>query len=173
MTDDTEVTIRPIVPDDAGQVLTIQRAAFVAEALIYGDPDMAPLTQTLDEVAFELRDNLGCVAVRGERIVGAARAVASGDLLLVGRIAIAPDEQGEGVGPRLLEALEARGAARGCRQAELFTGSLSRQNIDLYERLGYRESERVAQGDGTAQVFLRKDLPGVDGPTAERSEHPV
>ena len=48
----------------AGEVLTVQRAAFVAEALIYGDPDMAPLTQTLEEVEFELRENLGCVALR-------------------------------------------------------------------------------------------------------------
>ena len=40
--------IRPISPDDAGEVLTIQRAAFASEALIYGDPDMPPLTQALE-----------------------------------------------------------------------------------------------------------------------------
>lgn len=153
-----EIIIRTIRPSDAGEVLTVQRAAFVTEALIYGDPDMAPLTQTLEEVAFELRDNLGYVAVAGARLVGAVRAVADGELLLVGRIAIAPDRQGEAIGPRLLAAVERRGAETGCRRAELFTGSLSTQNIALYERLGYRESERIAQGDGTAQVFLQKAL---------------
>lgn len=158
MSSSPEIAIRPIEASDAGQVLTVQRAAFVTEALIYGDPDMAPLTQTLEEVAYELRDNLGCVAELEGRIVGAARAVASGDLLLVGRIAIAPDQQGSGIGSRLLEAVEQRGRESGCREAELFTGSLSEQNIALYERLGYRERERVPQGDGTAQVFLRKEL---------------
>ncbi|MCT9821403.1 GNAT family N-acetyltransferase [Microbacterium sp. W1N] len=158
MSEAGDVVIRPIAVADAGQVLTIQRAAFVTEALIYGDPDMAPLTQKLEEVQFELRENLGCVAVADGRIVGAARAVADGALLLVGRIAIAPDQQGEGLGSRLLEAVEQRGAAAGCREAELFTGSLSEQNIALYEQLGYRERERVDNGDGTAQVFLRKAL---------------
>ncbi|WP_295819473.1 GNAT family N-acetyltransferase [uncultured Microbacterium sp.] len=152
----SDITIRPIRSSDAGEVLTVQRAAFVTEALIYGDPDMAPLTQTLEEVEFELRENLGCVALSGSRLVGVVRAVADRDILLVGRIAIAPDQQGEGIGSRLLEAVEHRGIERGCHRAELFTGSLSTQNIALYERLGYRESERIDQGDGTAQVFLQK-----------------
>lgn len=157
-----QTTIRPIHPSDAGEVLTVQRAAFVAEALIYGDPDMAPLTQTLEEVEFELRDNLGCVAIAGTRLVGVARAVADGDMLLVGRIAIAPDQQGEGIGSRLLEAVEQRGVESGCRRAELFTGSLSAQNIALYESRGYRESARIDQGDGTAQVFLQKEIAAAD-----------
>jgi len=153
----SDVTIRPIHPDDAGEVLTLQRAAFVSEAQIYGDPDMPVLTQTLDEVRVELAENLGCVAVRGARIVGAARARSDGALLLIGRIAIAPDQQGEGIGSMLLAALEDRGRDAGCTEAELFTGSLSEANLRLYEREGYRESERVP-GDGSDQIFLRKPL---------------
>jgi len=153
-----EIMIRPIRVEDAGQVLTVQRAAFVTEALIYDSPDMGPLTQTLAELEYELRDNLGYVAVVDSRIVGAARAVSSDDMLLVGRIAIAPDQQGAGIGPRLLGAVEERGAERGCRWSELFTGSLSADNLALYEKLGYRESERIPQPDGTAQIFLRKPL---------------
>lgn len=153
----SDVTIRPIHPDDAGEVLTLQRAAFVSEAQIYGDPDMPVLTQTLDEVRVELAENLGCVAVRDARIVGAARARSDGALLLIGRIAIAPDQQGEGIGSMLLAALEDRGREAGCTEAELFTGSLSEANLRLYEREGYRESERVP-GDGSDQIFLRKPL---------------
>ncbi|GAA1855522.1 GNAT family N-acetyltransferase [Microbacterium koreense] len=153
-----EVVIRGIRQEDAGEVLTLQRAAFVQEALIYGDPDMPPLTQTLEELSAELHDNLGCVALRGPRIVGAVRAVADTVTLLIGRISIAPDQQGEGIGSALLAAVEERGLERGCDTAELFTGSLSEANVRLYEREGYRESERVDQGDGTAQVFLRKRL---------------
>ncbi|MGV9193875.1 GNAT family N-acetyltransferase [Microbacterium sp. MC2] len=154
----TGIQIRDIHPDDAGEVLTIQRAAFVQEAQIYGSADMPPLTQTLEELRAELEQNLGCVALAGPRIVGAVRAVRDGDLLLIGRIAIAPDQQGEGIGSRLLAAVERRGADAGATEAELFTGSHSEANLRLYEREGYVESERVDAGDGTAQVFLRKRL---------------
>ncbi|MCR2815390.1 GNAT family N-acetyltransferase [Microbacterium jiangjiandongii] len=154
---DEAIEIRDIRPEDAGEVLTLQRAAFVSEALIYGDPDMPPLTQTLDELAAELVDNLGCVALDGPRIVGAVRARRDGELLLIGRIAIAPDQQGRGIGTKLLAAVEQRGRDAGARTAELFTGSLSEANLRLYEREGYAESERVP-GDGSDQVFLRKPL---------------
>jgi GNAT superfamily N-acetyltransferase len=135
-----DVTIRPIEVADAGEVLTLQRAAFVQEALIYDTVRMPPLTQTLDELEAELVDNLGCVALAGHRTVGA------------------PDVQGAGIGSRLLEAVEERGRAEGCRTAELFTGSLSEANLRLYTRLGYRETQRVDGDDGIQQVFLRKQL---------------
>jgi len=148
-------TIRPLTPDDAGEVLTVQRAAFASEALIYGDPDMPPLTQTLDELTAELVDNLGCVALVGPRIVGAVRARLDGELLLIGRLAIAPDQQGEGLGSQLLAAVEACGRDAGATEAELFTGALSEANQRLYEREGYRRSETTDEGD---EIFYRKPL---------------
>lgn len=149
-----EPVIRPITTDDAGEVLTIQRAAFASEALIYGDPDMPPLTQTLEELAAELVENLGCVAVTDGRLVGAVRARRDGDLLLIGRLAIAPDQQGEGLGTLLLSAVEERGRAAGASTAELFTGGLSEANQRLYEREGYERTETTADGE----IFYRKPL---------------
>jgi GNAT superfamily N-acetyltransferase len=153
-----DLTVRPIRPDDAGEVLTLQRAAFVQEAQIYGTPQLPPLTQTLEELEAELAENLGCVAVDGTRIVGAVRARRDGELLLVGRLTIAPDQQGRGIGTRLLAAVEERGAALGATEAELFTGSLSEANLRLYLREGYVETQRVPGDDGIEQVFLRKAL---------------
>ena len=152
------IRIRPVAPEDAGEILTVERAAFVDEARIYGTVDMPALTETLEQLHADLHGTLGCVAVHGERIVGVARARASGDVLLIGRIAIAPDQQGRGIGSALLAAVEGRGRDAGCAVAELFTGSLSAANIRLYEREGYRESERVDAGDGIAEVYLRKSL---------------
>lgn len=155
--DADDIRIEPIRASDAGEVLTIQRAAFVSEAQIYGSADMSPLTQTLEQLEAELADAVGWVARRRGRLVGAMRAREQDGLLLIGRIAIAPDVQGEGIGRRLLAAAE---AATSAGEAELFTGSLSEANIRLYESCGYRETERVDQGDGTAQIFMRKDLGG-------------
>jgi GNAT superfamily N-acetyltransferase len=153
-----EVSVRPIRPDDAGEVMTLQRAAFVQEALIYGTPNMPPLTQTLAEVEAELQVNDGCVAHLGTRMVGAVRARRDGELLLIGRLSTAPDVQGRGIGSRLLAAAERAGREAGSTEAELFTGSLSEANLRLYEREGYSESQRVDGDDGIQQVFLRKKL---------------
>jgi len=142
-------------PEDAGEILTIQRAAFASEALIYGDPDMPPLVQTLEELEAEIAEGQGWVARVGPRLVGAIRCRETEELLLIGRIAIAPDLQGSGIGRGLLEAAEQHSQAP---EAELFTGSLSEANIRLYERCGYRITERVDNGDGTEQVFMRKRL---------------
>ena len=150
--------MRDIRIEDAGEVLTLQRAAFVQEALIYGTPDMPPLTQTLDELVHELHENLGLVALVGPRMVGAVRARLDGSLMLIGRLAIAPDRQGDGIGSRLLGAVEERGLRAGADEAELFTGSLSEANLRLYEREGYVETQRVPGDDGIEQVFLRKRL---------------
>lgn len=153
-----QITVRDITPDDAGEALTLQRAAFVQEALIYRSVDMPPLTQTLEELRAELEENLGCVALDGPRMVGVVRARRDGDLLLIGRIAIAPDQQGRGIGTTLLDAVETRGRAAGATEAELFTGSLSEANLRLYEREGYVETQRVPGDDDIEQVFLRKRL---------------
>ena len=155
---EADLSVRPIRPEDAGEVLTLQRAAFVQEALIYGTPNMPPLTQTLAEVESELQQNDGCVAHVGTRMVGAVRARRDGHLLLIGRLSIAPDMQGRGIGSRLLTAVERAGRGAGASEAELFTGSLSEANLRLYEREGYLETERVDGDDGIQQVFLRKSL---------------
>lgn len=156
---DDRIVLSRIGPDDAGEVLTIQRAAFVSEALIYGTADMPPLTQTLEQLRAELAESEGWVARMDGRLVGAIRVRETEELLLIGRIAIAPDVQGAGIGRALLEAAEKASRAP---EAELFTGSLSEANVRLYEDCGYRIVTRVDQGDGTEQLFLRKTL--VSGP---------
>lgn len=159
---DGTVEITPTTEADAGEVLTLQRAAFVSEAQIYGSADMPPLTQTLGEVEAELRSTSGLAARIDGRLVGAIRYTEAEGVLLIGRIAIAPDVQGQGVGRALLEAAERSSSAA---EAELFTGSLSEANIRLYESCGYEEADRVPQGDGTDQVFLRKPLHQVGDPS--------
>lgn len=149
------IRIERIRVSDAGEALTVQRAAFVSEAQIYGAADTAPLTQTLDQLEADIAGGDGWVARRHGRLVGVLNCREADGVLLIGRIAIAPDMQGEGIGRRLLAAAEAASAAA---EAELFTGSLSEANLRLYGDCGYVETERIDQGDGTAQVFLRKPL---------------
>ncbi len=150
--------IVPLTVGDAGEVLTLQRAAYASEALLYGDPALPPLTQTLPELVKELSDCLGHKALRGSRLVGAVRAVLRGDTLHIGRLTVAPDLQGSGLGTALLSAAESA-AGPHVTSAALFTGHLSTDNLRLYERQGYVEERREEISPRLTLVHLRKPLP--------------
>lgn len=149
--------IAPLTVADAGEVLTLQRSAYVSEAQIYGDPSLPPLVQTLPELVTELSHCLGHKAVRGSRLVGAVRSVVDGDTLRIGRLTVAPDLQGSGLGTALLAAAEAD-PGPDVTSAALFTGHLSADNLRLYERNGYVEERREIIKPGITLVHLRKPL---------------
>lgn len=142
----------------AGELLTLQRAAYVTEAQRYGDPMLVPLVQTLDEVDAELRsrDVIALGALAGTRIVGAVRLRLDGQLAHLGRLVVAPDQQGHGIGTALLDASELVLPAQ-VTAIELFTGSQSLATIRLYERHGYRRYAEEPAGTHTL-VHLRKIL---------------
>jgi GNAT superfamily N-acetyltransferase len=133
---------------DAGELLTLQRAAYVTEAQAHHDPELPPLTETLDELRAVLRDP-GCFAwgVRESgRLVAGVRIVVKGETGEVGRLVVAPDRQRRGLGRALLLAAEDRlpGTVTVLR---LFTGERSTGPLRLYPSIGYREIGRTPEGD--------------------------
>ena len=153
------MSIAPVQAADVGELLTLQRAAYVTEARLYGDLGLPALTQTYDELRAELATGLALKAVLGHRIVGAARARIDGAVLHIGRLTVAPDMQGRGLGTLLLTAMEQRAAGAVERYA-LFTGHLSAANIRLYERHGYTETHREELRPGVTLVHLGKPAGG-------------
>ncbi|WP_395106886.1 GNAT family N-acetyltransferase [Actinomadura sp. SCN-SB] len=144
---------------DAGEILTVQRAAYVAEAQLYGDPFIPPLVESLEQLRKLLGGDDAVVlkAVVDGRLVGAVRAQFSDRTCLVGRLVVAPDMQGRGIGRRLMEALE-REAADRADACVLFTGHLSEGNLRLYRRLGYGETHRERVAAHLTLVHMRKAL---------------
>ena len=151
------VVIAPVEPGDAGEVLTLQRAAYVSEARLYGDLDLPALTQTLPELRVELAGAVAVKAVAGHRIVGAIRARVLDRVLHVGRLTVAPDQQGRGIGSRLLAFVETA-LVQDADTAALFTGHLSRDNLALYARRGYVEVRREPLHPGVVLVHMSKPL---------------
>ena len=147
---------------DAGEVLTVQRAAYVAEAQRYADPFLPPLTQPLAEVVADVRAGRRLVACLGSRVVGTVRGEQRDDVLHVGRLAVAPDQQGRGLGTRLLSAIEQL-AGQGVTTCALFTGAGSDDNVRLYGRLGYRFVRHEQLPSGPGLVHLEKALDGMSG----------
>jgi GNAT superfamily N-acetyltransferase len=155
-------------PIDAGEVLTLQRAAYVSEAQAHSDPDLPPLTESLAD----LRVVLGEASVIALGLRADGRLVASVRLRVIGteadlaRLVVAPDVQGEGLGSRLLLAAESV-VPPGTAAIRLFTGERSLRNITLYERHGYRETHRTSAGTYDL-VHLVKRLEGPRGPEHRR-----
>jgi GNAT superfamily N-acetyltransferase len=130
-----DLTITDATAEDAGEILTVQRAAYLAEAVRYQDLTLPPLHETVTEIRAAIAELTVLKALRGTRLVGAIRGRREGDTCHVGRLAVAPDLQGHGIGTAMLAALEERFAGVG--RFELFTGRDSHPNLRLYRRLGY------------------------------------
>ena len=156
---DTTVELLPTSPSDAGEILTVQRAAFVTEAQVYGDPNVPALVQTLGDLERELRQGVGLKAMLGHRLVGAIRGRIEGHTCYVGRLAVAPDVQGRGIGTRLYTEFELR-LALDVARFELSVGSLSLPHLRMFERSGYHEFRRERMHSSMELVFMEKPSPG-------------
>lgn len=158
MSDGEQIRIDVVTTEHAGELLTVRRAAFVAEAQIFNDPNIPALTQTLDELIVDLQseDVVTLGAWAGHRLVGSIRVGIEGDKATIGRLAVAPDQQGAGIGTQLLFAVLAY-LPENTTEVWVFTGQNSKHNISLYNKVGYEHQFDQVAGDLT-YAYLRKVL---------------
>ncbi|WP_276606224.1 GNAT family N-acetyltransferase [Nocardioides sp.] len=136
MLDDGSPIVRA-VPADAGELLTLQRACWVAEALENDSLDIPALHETLDDVRAWMTEWDTWVVRRADRLVGAVRGRLEGNAWDIGRIMVAPDLQGQGLGRVLLEHIQAV-APEQATSYLLFTGAASVRNHRMYKKAGFR-----------------------------------
>ena len=138
----TEWDIVPAHPGDAGELLTLQRACWLQEALANDSlTDIPAIHESLEEVQ-EWMSTWSTWVVRSEgRLVGAVRGrledSPAGPVWDIGRIMVAPDLQGRGLGRQLLEHIQAVAAPEATSYV-LFTGARSTDNIRMYKKAGFR-----------------------------------
>jgi tRNA (guanine37-N1)-methyltransferase len=146
-----DVDLRPAVPSDAGELLTLQLACWVAEAHDNPGVRIPALHESLDDVRGWLADHTVLVARSAGRLVGAVRARSDGPegpdgpLWEIGRLMVAPDLQGRGLGRALLERIEAA-APTGTASYSLVTGAGSLRNQRIYKKAGYRLRGEIEPG---------------------------
>jgi GNAT superfamily N-acetyltransferase len=148
--------VRPATVADAAELLVLQRCCWVDEALANETLDIAALHESLDDVRAWIDDwSAWCVRVAG-RLVGAVRAHRDGSSWEIGRLMVAPDLAGQGLGRWLLQYAEGHAPADAATIA-LFTGAKSTRNIRMYERAGYQQ---IADGapPGAVGLVKRRDL---------------
>jgi len=158
----SDVIIQVVTDEEAGELLTLRRAAFVTEAQIYGDPNIPPLTQTLAELRADLalKGVVTLGARSGHRLVGSIRVVFEDKKATLGRLAVAPDLQGKGIGTQLLLAILPH-LPEDTEEVWVFTGQDSVQNLAMYAKNGYEHQYDRTAGDLT-YAYLRRIL-GDDG----------
>ncbi|WP_246160471.1 GNAT family N-acetyltransferase [Nocardioides humilatus] len=130
--------------------MTLQRACWVQEALANPGAPIPAFHESVDDVRAWLGEWDTYVVRRAGRLVGAVRGRLEGPdgtAWDIGRIMVAPDLQGEGLGRALLEHIQAVAPAAATSYV-LFTGAGSERNHKMYKKAGFR---------------LRNDLPAPPG----------
>jgi tRNA (guanine37-N1)-methyltransferase len=130
---------RPATRADAGELLTLQRACWVEEALANDMWDVPALHEPLETVEAELRRWTTFVLRSEGRLVGSVRGRLAGAEWLIGRLMVAPDLRGRGLGRWMLEQVMAAAPQEATRLG-VMTGARSEANLRMYHRAGFRPS---------------------------------
>ncbi|CAN7311620.1 tRNA (guanosine(37)-N1)-methyltransferase TrmD [Terrabacter sp. LjRoot27] len=152
-----DVVISAATPGDVPELAVLMRACWVQEALANDTLDIPALHESLDDVRASLDTTQTWVARSGGRLVGAVRTARGGadDDWFVGRLCVAPDLQGRGLGRRLLEHAEST-APDGIRTFTLHTGARSTDNLRMYKKAGYRLVDTTAPIPGAVTLVKRR-----------------
>jgi len=140
-----DVEVRLVQPGDAGELFTLQRACWIQEAQDNPGVEIPALHESLEDLRGWIARDTVLVARSAGRLVGAVRAALREGSWDIGRLMVAPDLQGRGLGRVLLERIEAA-APPGATSYELFTGAGSLRNQRLYKKAGYRLRGEVEPG---------------------------
>lgn len=142
------------VAGDAPELLVLQRACWVAEAHANQTLAIPALHESIEDVGTGIAQQQTWVVREGPRLVGSVRGkVVEGDGWEVGRLMVAPDLAGRGLGRFLLTWIE-RHAPEGTARFQLFTGAKSERNLRIYGAAGY-----VVDGSTRGAAHLTKPAP--------------
>lgn len=97
------------------------------------------------------------VATRDDRIVGVLVLWPHPDHVLVETLAVAPEEQGGGVGSALLDRAELAAIESGSNTVRLYTNAAMAEALAYYPRRGFRETVRYTE-HGFSRVLFEKRL---------------
>lgn len=140
--------------EDLTEILELQIRAYQSEAEIYNDYSIEPLIETPLELQEQFKHKTFLKAVLDGIIVGSVRGYLKAETVHIGRLAVEPKFQNQGIGTQLIRYIESY--FPNAERYELFTGNKSVNNLRLYNNLGYREFKREPVDDRVKMVYLEK-----------------
>lgn len=129
---------RLATPDEAPALARLINDAFVVEAFFkIGDRTSAEEIRELMQSGGEF-----LVLERGlpTALVACVYLKVAGDRAYFGMLSIDPGSQRQGLGLRIIKAVEARALEHGCRFMDIHIVNLREELLPYYRRLGYEES---------------------------------
>lgn len=140
--------------DDLQEILQLQYLAYQTEAALFGNKEIPPLKQTLDEVVEEFNSGIILKMINeNNRIIGSVRANELDGTVYIGKLMIHPDYRRKGFASRLMTEIENHFPNK---RYELFTSTRSIDNIRLYTRLGYKIFDSKVIDNELEFVFMEK-----------------
>jgi N-acetylglutamate synthase-like GNAT family acetyltransferase len=144
--------IRNAEPGDAAVIATLVRRAYDQYVPRIG---LRPRPMDADYPALIAAEQVW-VAVDPD-VIGVIVLDDQADHLQIDNVAVAPEQQGSGVGSALLGFAEDRARTLGVPELRLFTHALMTENQAYYARRGYVRTSRTID-DGFDRVFFTKVL---------------
>jgi len=145
--------IRRAQLDDAEEMEVCVKAAYRHYVTRIGKPP-GPM---LDDYSEVVEQHQAFVAEESGRVVGVLVLILKNDGILMDNVAVHPKYQGQGLGHRLIQFAEKRAFKQGYKNLDIYTHELMTENIEMYKRLGYLETERCTE-KGYRRVYMRKRL---------------
>jgi len=139
--------------EDLKDILQVQYAAFHSEGILHNNFKIQPLTQTLDEVIEEFNKGVILKAVEDSKIIGSIRAQKHGNIIHIAKLVVHPERQGNGLGKRLLAAVE--NEFPNCK-FELYTSCMNSRNLHIYESSGYTRFKEEIGDAGLRFAYFQK-----------------
>ena len=147
------MTVLKAEQKDLQEILELQYLAYQSEAALFGNKDIPPLKETIEELNEEFNKGVVLKLVEDDKIIGSVRAYAKNGTAYIGKLMVHPDHRCKGYGTLLLNEIEK--CFPDCR-FELFTSTRSEDNIRLYKKLGYMIFDTKKITDELVFVYLEK-----------------
>lgn len=147
------MTVLKAEQKDLQEILELQYLAYQSEAALFGNKDIPPLKETIEELTEEFNKGTILKLVEDGKIIGSVRAYAKNGTAYIGKLMVHPDHRCKGYGTLLLNEIEK------CfpdSRFELFTSTRSEDNIRLYKKLGYMIFDTKKITDELVFVYLEK-----------------
>lgn len=153
------IRIAPIGADFQhwSELLKLIRDSFAYMDGVIDPPSSAHLL-TVENLQTKARGELGFAAFLGEELAGCVFIKEKEGHFYLGKLAVAPAFEGQGIGRGLMEKAEQQAVAHGKPELELQTRIELTRNHAVFEKLGFRKIAETSHPgfDRTTSITMRK-----------------
>jgi GNAT superfamily N-acetyltransferase len=146
--------LRRATAADAANVRALTRSAYTKWVPLIGREPI-PMTADYDRA---VADHIIDLWEERGQLLALIEVVRGSDHLSIENIAVRPDQQGKGLGSKLLDHAERLALSFGLDELRLYTNAAFASNLSFYSRRGYQEYQRGSLLAGSVTIFMRKRI---------------